>query len=61
MTPPVFAAAKVLVYLVLGEDKAEVVRRAFVDDTSPEIPASLIRGGRTIAILDRPAARLLTV
>ena len=59
MTPPVFAAAKLLVYLVLGEDKAEVVRRAFVDDPGPEIPASLIRGHKTIAILDRGAASLL--
>ena len=59
MTPPMFAAADLLVYLVTGEDKAEVVRRAFVDDPSPEIPASLIRGRKTIAILDRGAASLL--
>ena len=59
MTPPVFAAAKLLVYLVLGADKADVVRRAFADQPSPEIPASLIRGRRTIAILDRAAASLL--
>ncbi|MDX6440047.1 MAG: 6-phosphogluconolactonase [Gaiellaceae bacterium] len=59
MTPPVFAEAELLVYLVLGADKAEVVRRAFADDPSPEIPASLIRGRRTIAILDSGAASLL--
>ena len=59
MTPPVFGAASLLVYLVLGEDKAEVVRRAFADEPSPEIPASLIRGRRTIAILDRGAASRL--
>jgi 6-phosphogluconolactonase len=59
MTPPVFTAAGLLVYLVAGEEKAEVVRRAFVDDPSPAIPASVIRGGRTIAILDRGAATLL--
>ena len=50
-----------IVYLVVGEDKAEVARRAFVDDPGPKIPAGLIRGRRTIAILDRPAARLLRV
>ncbi len=59
MTPPVFRAASLLVYLVLGEDKAEVVRRAFADEPSPEVPASLIRGRRTIAILDRGAASQL--
>ena len=59
MTPPMFAAAGLLVYLVSGEDKAEVVRRAFVDDPSPASPASLIRGRKTIAILDSGAASLL--
>jgi 6-phosphogluconolactonase len=59
MTPPMFAAAKLLVYLVTGEDKADVVRRAFADEPSREIPASVIRGRRTIAILDRGAASLL--
>ena len=59
MTPPVFAAAKLLVYLVLGEAKAEVVRRAFADEPSREIPASLIRGRRTIAILDSGSASQL--
>jgi 6-phosphogluconolactonase len=59
MTPPMFAAAGLLVYLASGEDKAEVVRRAFVDDPSPASPASLIRGRKTIAILDSGAASLL--
>ena len=59
MTPPMFAAAGLLVYLVTGEEKAEVVRRAFVDDPSPAIPASVIRGRSTIAILDSGAATLL--
>lgn len=59
MTPPVFAAAKLLVYLAKGEDKAEVIRLAFADEPSPEIPASLIRGRRTIALLDRGAASQL--
>jgi len=59
MTPPMFTAAGLLVYLVTGEDKADVVRRAFVDDPSPAIPASLIRGRKTIAILDSGAASRL--
>ena len=59
MTPPMFAAARLLVFLVTGEEKAEVVHRAFVDDPSPAIPASLIRGRKTLAILDSGAATLL--
>ena len=59
MTPPVFAATRLLVYLVTGESKAEAVRRAFAEEPSPEIPASLIRGVETIAILDDAAASQL--
>lgn len=59
MTPPVFAAAGLLVYLVTGEGKAEAVRRAFADEPTAQTPASLIRGGRTIAVLDPGAASLL--
>jgi 6-phosphogluconolactonase len=59
MTPPVFAAARLLVYLVAGGEKAEAVRRAFADAPSPETPASLVRGVETVAYLDREAAALL--
>jgi 6-phosphogluconolactonase len=59
MTPPAFAATELIVYLVVGEDKAEPVRRAFADEPSPETPASLIRGRETMAILDPAAAALL--
>ena len=59
MTPPLFAAARLLVYLVSGEEKAEAVRRAFAEPPSPATPASLIRGVETVAILDREAAALL--
>jgi 6-phosphogluconolactonase len=55
LTPPVFAAAGVLVYLVTGAEKAEAARRAFAAEPSPETPASLVRGRITIALLD-PAA-----
>jgi 6-phosphogluconolactonase len=56
LTRPVLAAARTMVYLVTGEGKAEAVRRAFAAEPSPETPASLVRGLRTIAVLDRAAA-----
>ena len=59
MTPPVFAATELVVYLVVGGDKAEPVRRAFAEEPSPETPASLIRGRETMAILDPAAAALI--
>ena len=59
MTPPVFAEAAVLVYLVTGEAKAQAVKAAFADEPGPAIPASEIRGRTTIAILDAAAAALL--
>lgn len=59
LTPQVFAAARLLVYLATGEPKAEAVRRAFAEEPSPETPASLIRGVETIAILDAAAASQL--
>ena len=59
MTPPVFAEAGLLIYLVTGEAKAEAVRRAFAEEPSPETPASMVRGVETIAILDAAAASQL--
>jgi 6-phosphogluconolactonase len=59
LTPPVFAACGLLVYLVAGEGKAEAVRRAFAAEPSAETPASLVRGRETVALLDRAAASLL--
>jgi 6-phosphogluconolactonase len=56
MTPAVFAEARVVVYLVTGEGKAPAVRSAFADEPSAETPASLVRGRRTVAILDDAAA-----
>jgi 6-phosphogluconolactonase len=57
LTPPVFAATTLLVYLVTGASKADAVRRAFAEPPSPATPASLVRGRNTIALLD-PAAAL---
>jgi 6-phosphogluconolactonase len=59
LTPPVFAAAGVVVYLVSGSEKADAARRAFVAEPSPETPASLVRGRTTIALLDAAAAAAL--
>jgi 6-phosphogluconolactonase len=56
LTPPAFAATRLLIYLVTGAGKAEAVRRAFAEEPSPETPASLVRGQETIAILDAAAA-----
>ena len=59
LTPPVFAATRLLIYLVTGEPKAEAVRRALAGEPSAETPASLVRGQETIAILDAAAASKL--
>jgi 6-phosphogluconolactonase len=56
MTPPAFADAALLVYLVAGDAKADAVRRAFVDEPSEQTPASLIRGRDTLVLLDAAAA-----
>jgi 6-phosphogluconolactonase len=60
LTPPVLDAAALLVYLVMGAAKAEAVRRAFAEEPSPATPASLVRGRRTIALLDTAAALRLS-
>jgi 6-phosphogluconolactonase len=59
MTPPMFATAEVLLFLVTGAGKAEAVRRAFAAEPSPGTPASLVRGRRTVALLDEAAASRL--
>jgi 6-phosphogluconolactonase/glucosamine-6-phosphate isomerase/deaminase len=59
MTPSFFAVADLLVYLVTGEAKAAAVRRAFDEPPDPAVPASLVRGRRTVALLDPTAASLL--
>jgi 6-phosphogluconolactonase len=58
MTIPTLSNAREVVFLAVGEDKADAARRAFGDPPSHETPASLVRStrGRTIVILDREAA-----
>jgi 6-phosphogluconolactonase len=59
MTRPILGTAATMVYLVTGERKAEAVERAFAQPPSPDTPASLVRGRRTVAVLDRAAASRL--
>ena len=56
MTIPALAAAELALYLVTGEGKAEAVERAFRGPPGPDTPASLVRGRRTVAVLDAAAA-----
>jgi 6-phosphogluconolactonase len=62
MTIPMLESVPLLVWLVAGGSKASAAARAFAGPPDPATPASLIRSknGRTLAILDREAASLLT-
>jgi len=61
LTIPALEAGAHVVFLVVGEGKADAVRRAFAGEPSKETPASLVRSreGRTTVILDAAAASLL--
>jgi 6-phosphogluconolactonase len=61
LTPPALEAARTMVFLVTGEDKADAVAGAFAGQPTPAVPASLIRsrGGRTLAVVDEAAASRL--
>ena len=61
MTVPTLCAARLVLFLVVGEDKAEAVEWAFAQEPTPAVPASLVRSatGQTVAILDPAAASRL--
>ncbi len=59
MTRPVLEAAATALYLVTGGGKARAVRLAFAGEPGLATPASLVRGRRTLAVLDRAAASQL--
>ena len=61
LTLPVINAAREVVFLVAGEDKAAAVARAFEGEPGPDAPASLVTpaSGRLVALLDGPAASRL--
>jgi 6-phosphogluconolactonase len=58
-TIPFLAASELMLYHVTGEEKADAVRRAFAAEPSPSTPSSLVRGRRTVAVLDAAAAARL--
>ena len=61
LTLPVLDAAREVLFLISGADKADAVARAFGDAPGPDAPASLVRpaDGALTVLLDRPAAARL--
>ncbi|HKP18044.1 MAG TPA: 6-phosphogluconolactonase [Gaiellaceae bacterium] len=59
LTRAALADAGTMVYLVTGDSKADAAERAFAQPASPATPGSLVRGRRTIALLDGAAAARL--
>ena len=61
MTIPALERCREMIFLAVGEEKADAARRAFGEQPGPATPASLVRstGGETVAILDRAAASRL--
>lgn len=61
LTLPMLRAAREVLFLVSGADKADACKRAFGGEPSHATPGSLVRAvdGRTTAVLDAGAASLL--
>ena len=61
LTIPTLENSRSMIFLAVGEEKADAAKRAFGDEPSLETPASLVRSayGRTWAVLDRAAAARL--
>jgi 6-phosphogluconolactonase len=58
MTLPTLCASELVLFLVVGPDKAEAAERAFAEPPDRGTPGSLVRSerGRTVVVLDRAAA-----
>jgi 6-phosphogluconolactonase len=61
MTIPALENCRAMIFLAVGDDKADACRRAFGEPPSPATPSSLVRSalGESVAVLDRAAAREL--
>lgn len=61
LTLAAFEAARDVLFLVVGEDKAEAMARAFAAEPGPEAPASLVRpeSGNLVVLCDAAAASRL--
>jgi 6-phosphogluconolactonase len=61
LTLPIMNAAREVLFLISGEDKAEAVARSFSGAADPSAPASLVQPdpGTLTVLLDAEAARLL--
>ena len=59
MTLPVLNAGREVLFMVTGEGKADAVARAFGDEPTSDVPASLVRPPNLTVVLDPPAASLL--
>jgi 6-phosphogluconolactonase len=55
LTVPVLRAARSIVFLATGDEKADAVR-ALLAGPDPKVPSSLLNGDRTEVIVDRAAA-----
>ena len=61
LTLPVINAAHNVTFLVVGKDKAEILRTVLEGASDPPLPAQLVTvpSGRRVFFLDRPASALL--
>lgn len=60
LTLPALNATRLVLFLAVGDDKADAVARAFGGAPDAAVPAALVRGAeRTTAVLDRAAAAAL--